>query len=800
MGERAARLWLWARRQSEGLTWCLWFSLLAGTPAVLSLPGPLGVEGQTLAFSWLHVGMAVSGVFGALSGRLFRGNSGDACAKGQWLRRVGFAFALLYAAVAWCATFVVTSPLSSVPIGLLPSLLISASCSLAGLVSAFCCARAFVVDESYEASWGRGSSRAWYGDALVRCLVILDFMLLCSLAAAGLISWMRTFLPNETLVRYSLGSMPTGLSSLGLLGSAVARWGLVGAGPFPLVFGMPATSWRLVLVPVVAFVIAWALYVLRAVASHGSLWAHDEALLAAGEMCAPALGYLCLLVAPSAEESLACAAGSLGVALLGLVAVTVVALALLGGPPIFEGGVDDAEGSGLDGSRASLAEWVECVSEGGATMPPRELQAVQERLGGKTSSEAALNMGISPSTVRSLQAGACTRLGFSQFDELAHAYLSWERKAGVASFVQGESHKPGLGGAESLASPQGETCSPEASMRGACAICISCLLLCILGGLMRLGFAGLGGRGQFSTLVPGSIAVFVHRVAVLCLICAVCLVMSGPLAVRRPQWHCVSVDAAACAQGLLLGLVAGRGSVLLDALSAASWFDLIFLVAFSCFMGAVWARMEAMKADVRAAAVLAGIVILACCLSLGLAPVALVCSLLAYELVALRCSWGWGLAPACAMMQVSLGIGLLVGSASSALTRDMGVLPFLMGDYAATLHASATASSLSIICLGLLVLLGAYLFSRVAGQAHDVCAGASDHDGVGLEVFLTGKGLNKTQIRVACLLVAGLSRNEIARDLCLSIGSINAASYRIYRCLGVHSRAGLVRVVRDYLT
>lgn len=64
-----------------------------------------------------------------------------------------------------------------------------------------------------------------------------------------------------------------------------------------------------------------------------------------------------------------------------------------------------------------------------------------------------------------------------------------------------------------------------------------------------------------------------------------------------------------------------------------------------------------------------------------------------------------------------------------------------------------------------------------------------------LRLFLASRGLNETQCQVAVMTLDGFPRRGIARELQLSMGSVNSARAAVYKCFNVHTRSELLTAI-----
>ena len=65
-----------------------------------------------------------------------------------------------------------------------------------------------------------------------------------------------------------------------------------------------------------------------------------------------------------------------------------------------------------------------------------------------------------------------------------------------------------------------------------------------------------------------------------------------------------------------------------------------------------------------------------------------------------------------------------------------------------------------------------------------------------MRALFVSKGASETQADILLAICEGKSGSEIEHELYLSRGTVNSARWAGYACLGVHSRAGLVSLVK----
>ena len=142
-----------------------------------------------------------------------------------------------------------------------------------------------------------------------------------------------------------------------------------------------------------------------------------------------------------------------------------------------------------------------------------------------------------------------------------------------------------------------------------------------------------------------------------------------------------------------------------------------------------------------------------------------------------------------------MGLGLVLGAwVSWPLSISQGM--FVVRDSASGLIVISAVAGFVFGVVLLLGLAAASYASFVCG-AHEEIEGRRQEDKRNLEnrakAFYASRGLNGTQSDVAWCVLNGMSRDQMSRELNLSLGSINSSKREVYRVLGVHSAAELIR-------
>lgn len=142
-----------------------------------------------------------------------------------------------------------------------------------------------------------------------------------------------------------------------------------------------------------------------------------------------------------------------------------------------------------------------------------------------------------------------------------------------------------------------------------------------------------------------------------------------------------------------------------------------------------------------------------------------------------------------------MGLGLVLGAwVSWPLSISQGM--FVVRDSASGLIVISAVAGFVFGVVLLLGLAAASYASFVCG-AHEEIESRRQEDKKNLEhrakAFYASRGLNGTQSDVAWCVLNGMSRDQMSRELNLSLGSINSSKREVYRVLGVHSAAELIR-------
>ncbi len=398
-------------------------ALLLGLPPVLGLPSAIAVSSRALAFSSLRAFAALgllagAAVSGGLSARVRRGLFWvGACSA--------VAYALLTSAAFLCLRDVAVN--QAIYLGFV-------SYGLVGLGSLSC--GAAMLDDVAPAGLAVGGAAA---DERPRGSARLAFRLLSfALLSLGIL-WLSVGLePNWTLARlaYARAGSFDADELLQVLVYALA--GMVGPGPQTLdlgVFRIGAPS--LVLLLMVWFAV-------------GKCAGRGEGLtgIALGVIAARCLAGL----APLAPSDYRVAGG---LAIVGGIAALLV-------PAFFSRCATP--------TTAAPAVPQPTASPDLSALSPREREAVGGRLAKKSSAEVAAQMGVSPSTVRNLQARAAKKLGVASLDELCEKGTSVSKPA--------PEHKEALKSRASIAAVV------------AAAACALCAAAGAMGGWISVALAG----------------------------------------------------------------------------------------------------------------------------------------------------------------------------------------------------------------------------------------------------------------------------------------------------------------------
>ena len=213
----------------------LGISLILGTPQVLALPSPFASDGLSLALSSLLPVVSLAGLFGA---SVAAAKGGGGCRE-RLVACAGLAATAIYLALSWWVVLSWSWGAGVASLGVAATFVLDVMGMAAAGIGMFGCC--------YMACDGGTEARAASPASACRVLV-------CALAAAGMLGVARRFLPNWTMMRIAASfSGPDGrlfAESLSL-GSLEAARGLC-----PLAAGIPFAS-ALALVPS----LAWAVLV-----------------------------------------------------------------------------------------------------------------------------------------------------------------------------------------------------------------------------------------------------------------------------------------------------------------------------------------------------------------------------------------------------------------------------------------------------------------------------------------------------------------------------------------------------------
>lgn len=755
--------------------WCAWLGALFGTPPVLSLEGVLPNSGYALVFSDPRMVMTVCGVLGIVGGGYLRDVIDRRRLHGLLLVCDAGAGGL-YVAVSWgmAMGWIAGGPDEPLPL-VVPVVLGVLGTSLAGVAS-LCHAALFAWLPSGRRAPEAVAERRPSAQELPRHSLVSRICAFVLFSSAFLLAWglmpagARAF-PGWTVLRASLAqAFPLSDHEWWQIVFYVIPPGLSGAiDPFVLRLGAADIDMRSI-VPMAAWMlgplclVAVGSAVSRLVPSGRGDVAPLLATLFLGAYtcwvacCAwpPLMPWLAL-----SWWRLVAAAAAL---MLGAVLVPVVSRRRPGaGAPCDGKGASPSMGVRDDGAAAALAE------RGGFSA--REAQAVTLRLRGLSSAAVAGRMGISPSTVRNLQARACRKLGVSSFGELTDWAGDLGEQAGRTGDAANRTSGSGrsacrAGGApvlrrgssdEGICRPQGSMAASSEAPRYCAPALMRALLPDILVGALALAFI----------LVPLGPAD----------------PDASPLRWQRPFIRYAVLFAA------VLWLVAWRWVSHRGVRGAERWtlhFRALHVV-LCVAVGMGWGM--ALDATVPLAMV-------------PRAPAVGVLALLLAGLVAhmsvefdrvgrarVPVPWsgaGWLLVAA----------GALMGSlASWCLFSTQRVLVLLnQGERAVRLASAAGWVEGGLGLLG----FGALVFVALDALRRYQAGGLSDGEGAAgrpvtderVRAYLVSRGLGETQIEVMMMTMAGSSRSEIARRLTIAVGTVNSSRYMAYRALGVHTRAG----------
>lgn len=129
-------------------------------------------------------------------------------------------------------------------------------------------------------------------------------------------------------------------------------------------------------------------------------------------------------------------------------------------------------------------------------------------------------------------------------------------------------------------------------------------------------------------------------------------------------------------------------------------------------------------------------------------------------------------------------LGLLLGP-TAATEQGVSLFGFLQ------FNLSTSNFLLLLLCCAILLAVAHTLLSR--GPSCDIPMGPQGEEAC--LHYLIGRGLNELQAKVALELARGQSRRDIGQRLHVALGTVSSYSFGAYRRLGVHSRAGLARLL-----
>lgn len=353
-----------------------WLALLVGAPQVLAPPSPFACDGLSLAFSTLTPAIALTGLAGCMVPRI-RKDYERVLAVAGVLAMLAYLSGCWWGAAGFSWESVNSTPRVS------SALALSCVGCLCAAFASFACGY-MVSGDVADFPAGEHGERVWTVG--------------CALLAAALLGLSARLMPNWTLVRVSAAAagpddeLLLGALTLGGLGDV--------PGMRPLSSGVPSCGLAMLLPPV-----AWSVVTLGLGAIATRLRVCSARSIIRGYCVGLFLAWLLSSLFPA-----------LGRALVWGVAVPLVLLAL-------------ALAVMAIGATSSARKAEECDEEiadtgrigtafEGSGLSPRESEALRLRLAGLSSAKAAVQMGISASTVRNLQSRALDKLRVASIDEL----------------------------------------------------------------------------------------------------------------------------------------------------------------------------------------------------------------------------------------------------------------------------------------------------------------------------------------------------------------------------------------------
>lgn len=702
-------------------------ALLLGIPPVLGLPSAVAASGRALAFSSLRT----FGALGLLAGAAASGRLPVRARPGLFW--VGVCSVCAYAALTAAALLGArgVTQNQAIYLGLVSYGLVS--------LGSFSCGAAATLPEvaggacDVGGAVSRGPSPAPAGRAAAVGPLPVAALAGFALLSLGILAFSVGAEPNWTLARRAYASVGS-IDTVDLCQVLVYVFsGIVGPGTHVLQMGAAHADARLL-----AVMLAWLFVCVLAACA-------DERVAGAGNVAGAgrrrglpglALGVIaarCLAelvpMTPSGYRVAGC-------------------LAVIGGLALLLGRAALARRT--SSAVVEPADPLTSPSRDLSSLSPREREAVEGRLAKKTSAEVALQMGVSPSTVRNLQARAAKKLGVASLDELC--------EKGAPMPEPAPEHKE---------APKSRALIAVAAAVAACALC-----------------AAASAIGEWTSVMLAGEAVLALSLAACCFLNT------------RPSGQCFIAGAPLCGVGFLLGGCAGivaaaPGSSLAAGAAAALAAALLVLgVSVRAVSGAVL-DLRAKKVAVASALCICAFVAAACGVS-----AALFCSGLA---LLMYLASEKGAAPAPSVLAI-FGIGVILGAVVSRLLVGAGELLAIAG----SMGGVAASASLASLALGLSLLVGALSaalllrsclgyrdFLTVRGQAPDF-----DER---LRALCRLRGLNDTCAEVASCLLAGMGGPETCESLCIAPGTLNSAKREIYRSFGVHTASGLASAVAAQL-
>lgn len=466
---------------------------------------------------------------------------------------------------------------------------------------------------------------------------------------------------------------------------------------------------------------------------------------------------------------------------------------------------EPSDGSGIRGNTAPNT-----AGHGLDLSPLTEIEAgsITPMLEGLTSAEIAAVTGRSPSTIRNTQARAYRKLGFSSAAELKE-HCAASRQEDSAGEEPDHTTEAARGGALADLPVALAACFallPVGVRSGATAVPIDFWRSAILATICGLALGSASNAEKNAGQVKRRFA----AVTVAIIVCAARFfaLMDAP----------VLCDAAqlVCAAGFARGARAHRS----DTATASDARATLPALAMAALLG--MALEECWRATYSGHSVLPHLATpLVACVGIHIwqskqagawrAP-ALICgaSLVAAALPAGNApTYQAGLVMtgmACFRLQRSdanprlpswFAAGILAGLVVGEACGSSGVGVFYSGGLSAV--ATYSTAICLLIAIAALAVSGLYAATEVENSLEVAAGGASRARPAKaterLRLFLASRGLNETQCQVAVMTLDGFPRRGIARELQLSMGSVNSARAAVYKCFNVHTRSELLTAI-----